>query len=274
MTRREFFEASADPEVLAANAVSGDSSLRWAAAIELGEIPEKWSVELLWRLKEDADQYVRAVAQKALGAFDPLLIESSVFDLATPVADAGLSEAKVDGSGALADHAAWKTRPLDPPSEENEWAVSAAIINIVNTEGPLTGARLMRLYGESVFPNSPRKLSKFRMKRAVERLAARGIVSEATGIGGDQLEQWILYRSGTPDTLVRTRGSRKLPEIPVTEVAELILQNSRVRSAPLSRDRQFQVIIELYNIEHNELHVAGAALDSEWRSLFDLSGSG
>ena len=273
MSRREFFEASADPEVLAANAVSADSSLRWAAAIELGEIPEKWSVELLWGLKEDADQYVRAVAQKALSAFDPLLIESSVFDSATPAAEADVIEAKVGVSGALAEHVAWKTRPLDPPSEENDWAVSAAIIDIVNTEGPLTGARLMRLYGESVFPNSPRKLSKFRMKRAVERLGARGIVSEATGIGGDHLEHWILYRSGTPDTILRTRGSRKLPEIPVTEVAELIRQNSRVRAAPQSRDRQFRVIIDLYNIEHSELHVAGAALANEWRSLFDLSGS-
>jgi hypothetical protein len=71
------------------------------------------------------------------------------------------------------------------PSEENDWAVSAAIIDIVNTEGPLTGTRLMRVYGEWAFSNSPRKLGKFRMKRAVGRFAAGAIVSEATGIGGD-----------------------------------------------------------------------------------------
>jgi hypothetical protein len=105
--------------------------------------------------------------------------------LATPVAEAGFVEAKADGSPTLAGHVAWKTRPLDPPSEENDWAVSAAIIDTVNTEGPLTSARSMRVYGESVFLNSPRKFGKFRMKRAVERIAAGAIVSEATGIGGD-----------------------------------------------------------------------------------------
>jgi hypothetical protein len=247
--------------------MSSDASLRWAAAVELGEIPEKWAVELLWELRDDADQYVRAVAQKALSTFDSALVESAVFHVIGDLESSGSGSLATAGDSDLLPHMAWKTRPLEPPSEENDWAVSAAIIDIVNTEGPLTGSRLLRLYGESVFPNSPKKLSKFRMQRAVERLVARRVVSEVGGRTNDKVENWILFRTGTPSAVPRVRGSRKLSEIPVNEVAELVKLKSRSSRGPVNRNRQFQIIIDSYQIPQSELHLVGAVLDEEWKAL-------
>lgn len=267
--RKDYFQSLDDKSILVENASSAESSLRWAAAVELGEIPEPWSVELLWALKDDSDSYVSAVANKALSRFDPLLIEKAVFHKESIEDDADRDLSPELGQNELAPHVSWKTRPLDPPNEINDWAVSAAILDIVNTEGPLTGPRLMRLYGESVFPNSPRKLSKHRMQNAIERLAKRGVITvESSTAGG--IEGWTLFRTGTPDVIVRDRGSRRLAEIPVTEVAALVSLKSR-RTATMNRNRQFQLIIDAYGIPQNELHVAGAVLDNEWRDLFSLS---
>lgn len=267
MARREFFESLGDNTTLSSNAASSDASLRWAAAVELGEIPEKWSVELLWELKDDVDQYVRAVAQKALSTFNPALVESTVFHVVSDLEPASTGSVLTAEDSDLLPHTAWKTRPLEPPSEENDWAVSAAIIDIVNTEGPLTGARLLRLYGESVFPNSPKKLSKFRMQRAVERLVARGVVSEVADRAANKLESWILFRTGTPEAVPRTRGLRRISEIPVNEVAELVRLKSRFSRGAANPNRQFQIIIDSYQIPQNELHLVGAVLDEEWNEL-------
>jgi hypothetical protein len=263
--RKDFFQSFDDKSILVENATSAESSLRWAAAVELGEIPEPWSVELLWQLKDDSDNYVSAVANKALSGFDPLLIEKAVFHKESIKPDVDHSQTLEFSENEVAAHVSWKTRPLEPPSEINDWAVSAAILDIVNTEGPMTGPRLMRLYGESVFPNSPKKLSKHRMQNAVERLSQRSVItvsnSSVEGIDG-----WTLFRTGTPEIAVRDRGSRSLSEIPVTEVAALVRLRSR-RGATLNRNRQFQLIIEAYEIPQSELHIAGAVLDNEWRDL-------
>jgi hypothetical protein len=266
--RKDYFQSVDDKSVLVENASSSESSLRWAAAVELGEIPETWSIELLWGLKDDVDAYVSAVANKSLSRFDPLLIEKAVFHTRSLETVAEHDQVLELAQSDLVPHISWKTRPLDPPNEINDWAVSAAILDIVNTEGPLTGPRLMRLYGESVFPNSPKKLSKNRMQNAISRLEKRGVITiESSPAAG--IEGWTLYRTGTPDVVVRDRGSRRLSEIPVTEVAALVSMKSR-RGAPLNRNRQFQIIIDAYGIPQNELHLAGAVLDNEWRSLLSL----
>jgi hypothetical protein len=268
VSRRDFFEPTASHPTLSEHAQSGDSSLRWAAAIELGEIPEKWSAELLWTLKDDVDQYVSAVAKQALGKFDPSLIEQNAFLLKGEPERKGPEASSV--SSVLADHVSWKTRPMEVPSEVNEWAVSAAIVDIVNTEGPLTGARLMRLYGECVFPNSPRKLSKARMKRAAAGLISRGVISTRQSDNPDSLESWILFRSNTPEVSLRTKGARKLSEIPVTEVLALTRERSPGARAP-NPNRQLQIILEAYAIPQNELHLVGAILEGEWSSLLGPS---
>lgn len=267
--RRQFFRSDANPQELADRATSLSNSDRWAAAVELGEVPEEWAIKLLWVLKDDSDQYVRQAASASLVVFDHSLIESALDGLSS----AGYLATKVsEGSvrpDGLAEHVAWKTRPLDAPSEANEWASTAAIIDMVNTEGPLTGARLLRLYGQSVFPNSPRKISSARVEKAVKSTMRRGVVSKSFSDQEDRFESWILHRTGTPGVSVRTRGTRKLVEIPVTEVRELLaLRGGPGRRRPTS-NRSFAILMEAYEIPRSEFHLVGAALEKEWIPLLE-----
>jgi len=265
--RREFFRSDVDPQELSDNAVSLSSATRWAAAIELGEIPEEWAVKLLWVLKDDGDEYVRQAATSALSGFDHGLLESALAE--SSIADSfvqapGRPESSDSG---IVDHIAWKTRPLDPPGDDNQWASTAAVIDIVNTEGPLTGARILRLYGESVYPNMPRKLSRSRVESVVKAAMRRGIVSKSFSDAKDYFESWILHRTSTPDVVVRTRGSRKLSEIPVTEVEGLIRMKAGRRDHTLNQNRRFAILMEAYEIPQNQFHLVGAALEKEWSSL-------
>ena len=269
--RRQFFRSEVDPQELSDNAVSLNSSTRWAAAIELGEIPEDWSVKLLWLLKDDGDEYVRQAASSALSGFDHKLLEQALSGIESADKITRTPEIAESSEGGILEHVPWKTRPLDPPDDDNTWASTAVIIDIVNTEGPLTGARLLRLYGESVYPNAPRKLSRSRVERAVKATMRRGIVSKSFADANDYFESWILHRTGTPEVFVRTRGSRKLSEIPVTEVEELVRQKAGRRHQTLNQNRRFAILMDAYQIPQNEFHLVGAALEKEWSALLTQS---
>jgi hypothetical protein len=264
MARRDFFESTVDPDVLRINASSSDKSLRWAAAVELGEVHQEWSVEILWTLKDDTDEHVRSVALKALSLFDKTLVERVVFETVAYEEP----ERSSNTMGNLAPHVAWKTRPLDEPDDRNEWAVSAAVIDIINTEGPLTGARLYRLYAESVFPNSPKRLKKVRIYRAVQGLIHRGIVSLADGQDSQYLDDWTLHRTGGPAVIVRERGQRRFSEIPSSEVSQLLTQGKIQGPRPRNRNRDFEEILRLYSVKPSDYHLIAGVIDKEWRGLF------
>ncbi len=265
--RREFFRSDVDPQELSDNAVSLSSATRWATAIELGEIPEDWSVRLLWDLKDDGDEYVRQAATSALSGFDHALLESALAEIRSADNFLQVPAAPERLESGILDHVAWKTRPLEPPSDDNQWAATAAVIDIVNTEGPLTGARILRLIREAVYPDTPRKLSRSRVERVVNAAIKRGIVSKSFSDANDYFESWILHRSSTPEVVVRTQGSRKLPEIPVTEVEGLIRLKAGRRHHTLNQNRRFAILMEAYEIPQNQFHLVGAALEKEWSSL-------
>jgi hypothetical protein len=155
---------------------------------------------------------------------------------------------------------------LDAPSSENDWAVAAAINDIVSTEGPITGLRLLNLYGQAAFPNAPKKISKYRIRQAIESLIRRRILQRSDLAGPDELDQWVLNRVGDREVVVRQRGSRTYAEIPVSEVKMLIQQRMGF-STNQSADRKFKVVMEAYGIQQRELHVLGALFEKEWSSL-------
>lgn len=265
--RRDVFGAP-PKELLLENAVSTDPTARWAAAIELGQLGDEDAAKALWKLKIDNDENVRAAADLAINELDRYVLERALKELNLEVASV-IDEIETDYSYEdVEQHVAWKIRTLPDPKEESEWAIDAAIINIVTVEGPLTGARLLSLYGRAVFPNAPKKISKFRVKLALERLRKRNIISRSDTSRSDEIETWIIHRAGYPGVLVRTKGLRLLSEIPVNEVKALINQKL-FGAAATNKDRQFKVIMEHYEIAPKELYIAGALLEKEWSTLLD-----
>lgn len=264
--RREFFEVSLNFADLESHARSKDSTIRWASAIELAQLDTVEAISLLWSLTTDSDENVRDAAKIGLNQCDQQVVGKV---LATKWVPEPTSQSSTSTDG-IEKHIPWKVRPLEVPSVENEWAVDASVLNIIQIEGPLTGPRLLRLYGNAAYPNNPRKIPKSRIQTAVKRLEKRGLVAHIQDFPEGEIDAWTIYKSGSTEVLVRDQGHRRLNEIPVTEVIarlRLLLGDEFDHS---SKDERFKVLISAYGIKQSDLHIVGEILAREWSTLLTL----
>ena len=72
--RKEFFTVEIDFHILEEHARSKDPTLRWAAAIELGQLATEDAINLLWSLTTDLDGHVRDAANLSLQQCDQVLV--------------------------------------------------------------------------------------------------------------------------------------------------------------------------------------------------------
>jgi hypothetical protein len=262
-TRREFFEVELNFPQLEEHARSSDSSIRWASAIELGELGTEEAISLLWSLTTDADEHVRDAANLGLQNCDQQLVGkvlASKWVQQEP-------EDKEQDFLATRKHVPWKIRPLEVPSSENEWAVDAAILNITQVEGPLTGSRLLRLYGNAACPSNPSRIPKSRIQTAVKRLERRGLIGLINDNSSKDVEFWTMYKQGTPEILVREQGQRKWNEIPVTEVIARVRVEMGDEYDYSGQNEKFECLQKVYGIRQAELHKVGEVLANEWATF-------
>jgi hypothetical protein len=262
--RREFFEVIVDFDLLKEHANSPDSTLRWAAAIELGQLGTEEAISLLWSLTTDQDDNVREAANLNLQLCDSALVGKV---LATKWIAPEVIEKQ--STSSVEKFVPWKVRPLEEPSKENEWAVDAAVLNIIQTEGPINGSRLLRLYGNAAYPNNPRKIPKSRIQSAIKRLEKRNLVSRVFGSDKGEIETWTLHLVGKPEVSIREQGPRKLHEIPVSEVIAR-LQYSMEDFDSSSQNDRVKVLMNFYGIKQSELHILGAVMANEWADLLQF----
>lgn len=261
--RKEFFEVSINFEQLENHARSSDSTMRWASAIELAQLGTEDAISLLWSLTTDSDENVRDAAKLGLKQCD----QQTVGKVLASKWSVEAAPTATDSADGVMKHIPWKVRPLEVPSVENEWAVDAAVLNIIQTEGPLTGPRLLRLYGNAAYPNNPRKVPKSRIQTAIKRLEKRGLVAHLTDFSEGEIDAWTIYKVGNPEVYVRDQGQRKLSEIPVTEVIarlRLLMGDDFDYS---NKDERFKVLVSAYGIKNSELHIVGEILAREWSNL-------
>ncbi len=261
--RKDFFDVTVDFEDLGKHAFSSDTTLRWAAAIELGQIGTEEAISLLWSLTTDSDENVRDAAKVGLNQSDQILVGKVL-------ANKWTVEPTVEDHGSdtlMSKHIAWKVRPLDPPTPENEWIVDAAVLNIIQTEGPITSTRLMKLYGRAVYPNTPQKLPRSRIANAVKRLEKRHLIGRADDMTKSELEMWTLYAIGRPAVVIREQGQRLLGEIPSSEVRTCISEVMGDRFEDSSQDDRFAILLSTYAIKPKDYHIIGALLENEWVGL-------
>lgn len=260
--RKDFFALTIDFELLESHARSKDSTIRWAAAIELGQVGSEEAVSLLWSLTTDSDENVRDAANLGLQQCDQVIVGKV---LATKWVAPEIPE--TTDSDAVGKFIPWKVRPLEVPSSENEWAVDAAVLNIIQVEGPVCVSRVLRLYGNAAYPNNPRKMPKSRLQTAIKRLEKRNLIQHIVGSSNEHVETWTLYLIGTPEVKVRDQGQRKLTEIPVTEVIARLKYTLGEDFDYASQNDRVKALMNIYGIKQSELHLLGAVMANEWADL-------
>lgn len=264
-TRREFFEVKIDFEALREHARSKDATIRWASAIELGQLGTEEAISLLWSLTTDLDEHVRDAANLSLQQCDQQLV-GKVLASKWSIPD---SSEDFDTELSVTKYVAWKIRPLEIPSAENQWAVDAALLNIIQIESPLTGSRLLRLYGNAAYPSNPKKLPKARIQSALKRLERRKLICILDLNSSNAIEYWTIFRTGTPEVIVREQGQRKLNEIPVTEVIARVRSEMGDEFDSAGQNEKFSCLQKVYGIKQSDLHKVGEVLANEWSSFLN-----
>lgn len=258
-------DGPADLDALLAKASSDDAFERWAAAFELGELADERAVEALRGLSNDDDEHVREAATVGLQKLadgDSAARKAARVAVIEHDAAAGAPRRRLRSHLDAPAFKAWKVKPVPAPNAGNAWVVEASLMDIILTEGPVTGLRLFRLYQQGCRMCGPASVSTGRLHTAVKSLIHKGKVARSDSYASEQPERWLLHERGTPGVVVRQRGTRELRDISPEEV------KAAIRSARrgVSGDSAFEQIIAFYHAER-ELDEVGKLLAGDWAEL-------
>lgn len=255
MERRSFFSADIERGDLEKKAASSQEIDRWLAAVALGQVHEAWAFELLRKLKVDKDDNTRTAANNALQQFP-----KSFFEIETLENDQEVENFEVG---------IWKVRPLPTYEANNRDLFLAAIMDIVGTEGPVTGGRIQSRLSNATAITSGRRVSKGRLQTLLNELLKSNMLTRADShLDSDDVELWIVHSPGMPEFVIRGREGRDITEIPVNEAKAVLLDNRASRRNLANRDTGFRVLMEQYGIKPNEFFLVGEAMEQQWQTLF------
>lgn len=253
--RNDFFATESNRQELENLSADATSSNRWLAAIKLSEIHEEWAAKLLWKLKVDEDSNTRAAAIAALKKFPEKLLSSL--------------HAKSEAVPARRAVEVWKSGILPVLSKDSREEYEAAVLSILQAEGPTTGGRVQRLIQKASQPSGGGKLTQAKLKPLLENLLRANEVTRADEFfDSENLDLWILHIPTDPELIVRTRNERLLTEIPVNEARQVLREDPRVQRRADNKEVAFAVLRRHYEIDQNELFLVGEALEGQWRNLF------
>ena len=252
--RKDFFSLDASREEVSEQAISSSPDDRWLAAIQLGQVMEKWAAELLWKLKNDSDESTRNAAYTGLRAFDGELLAN--LDSANEFSKSDFSPAN------------WKIRPLPKYALASKLLYAACIQDIVGSEGATTGNRLMNLLNQASLAGGSGSLSRNQIREIVSHLVANGSLTRVDRhLQSETLDLWIMNKVGYPEFVIRGRESRTFAEIPVNEAQAVLKSDPKYMRRP-NPDLGWEVLRRQYDIQPNEFHLVGEVLEGPWQGLF------
>lgn len=253
--RNDFFASESNRQEIENLAADETPSNRWLAAIKLSEIHEEWSATLLWKLKVDDDSNTRAAAIAALKKFPE--------DLLSRLQLAGTDKP------ARRNVEVWRSGILPILSKDSRDEYEAAVLSLLQAEGPTTGGRVQRLIQKASQPSGGGKLTQAKLKPLLQNLIGANQVTRADEFfDSENLDLWILHIPTDPELIVRPRNERLLTEIPVNEARQVLLEDPRAQRRADNKEVAFAVLRRHYEIDQNELFLVGEALEGQWRNLF------
>lgn len=252
--RKDFFQAVVDERSIREGANSPDSTQRWFAVIQLSQIIERWSCDLLWGLKDDEDESTRVAARNALRNFPKEFLTGRTTE---------------EFSSEPISVSIWKVRPLPTLNASSRDLFLAAVLDLLNAEGATTGGRIFRLLGACNQASGSKTIGRGQVKQLLDDLhKANRIARVDEHLDSDLIDSWIVIPRGWPEYVIRPRNSRDLRDIPITEARAVLRNDRRFMRDTTKTDLGFRALREQYEIADNEFHVVGEALENQWLGLF------
>jgi transcriptional regulator with XRE-family HTH domain len=148
----------------------------------------------------------------------------------------------------LAPYEAWDPRELPDPLAVSLADLARSLIEIVAVEGPVLGARVYRLRLQAAGFDAESREHRQALNRASRAAVHAGVLVGVSEQAEPSQKFLVLRRAGMPEVSVRERGGRRIPEIPLAEIREVIasIQSRRGR---VSVESLHGELASLYGIE-------------------------
>lgn len=255
MERNSLFSSDLDQGDIESKATSSIAVERWLAAVALGQTHEQWAFDLLRVLKTDSDDNTRTAATNALQRFP------KNFQVISSNSSSSSYSGFIPG--------VWKIRPLPKYESQSKNFFLAAVLDIVNTEGPVTGGRVQNRLSSAWEFETGARLGKRKVKTLLDDLIGSNALTRADmHLDSNDIDLWIVHFPGTVEFIVRPRNGRLLTEIPVNEARSVIQKNKAYRKDSSKRDDAFSELMNQYEIKPNEFFLVGEAMEHQWQTLF------
>ncbi len=144
----------------------------------------------------------------------------------TDGARSGAPGVEFDGSADPRPYSPWQGGGLPDPRTAPVAQVVAYLLEIVAAEGPVTTDRAYRLYIRGAGSSKVTQRARAPMEQALGRLTLRGQVDVDEFDNAGESQQ-VLRLAGTPAVVVRELGERSLYEVPLNEIAKLMVHKRR-----------------------------------------------
>ena len=143
-----------------------------------------------------------------------------------PTAGGRESGSGFDSTAGPRPYVGWQGGGLPDPRTAPVAQIVTHLLDIVTAEGPVTADRAYRLYIRGAGSSKVTQRARAPMEQALGRLTLRGqVVVDELDNGGEP--QQVLRLAGTAAVVVRELGDRSLYEVPLSEIAELMVHKRR-----------------------------------------------
>ncbi len=145
---------------------------------------------------------------------------------------------------ALTPYGGWDPRPTPDPRSAGREAIAEALLEIVGAEGPVLASRAYGLLNKAAGGKKLTSIVRAPLSGAAYRLRQQGAIT----IDDAQGEE-VLRLAGAPAVRVRELGPRTLDEVPLDELAELMV---RLRDA--GADDLRRATLDAYGLRRMTTH--------------------
>ncbi|HZD02459.1 MAG TPA: AAA domain-containing protein [Actinomycetes bacterium] len=145
----------------------------------------------------------------------------------------------------LEPYVSWQPTRQPDPRTASQAALIDALTGIVAVEGPVVARRAYRLLLRAAGGQRLGKLTRAPLNRAAAAAVRRGLLADENPSGRQTQIDRVLRLPGTPKVRVRARGDRSLDEVPMSEVAALMVR-LRAVDPRVTPDEMKRAVLDAY----------------------------
>jgi len=147
----------------------------------------------------------------------------------------------------LDEYTVWNDRKLVDPRGATHAQFADGMSAIISDEGPVMALKIFQTFCKAAEVNRVGPAIRPKFERALHKMIDDGVVIAENELNDDDIRTWIIRMPDQPTTRVRTLGDRGFGEIPLAELAEVLLE-IRAEHELIGREELYRAVLAKYEL--------------------------